>query len=121
MFETLHSFLSMPDPLGGAYSPNVPADRDAGGPSCSRAASQPTDWRPPKVRKNALMDDICTGPEILFLTALQLGHHNLSRNRVREKTLLESDIGHHFVIVIRKVVTMFPAGSQRGLLDDVIF
>jgi hypothetical protein len=37
---------------------------------------------PLKANKNARMGDVHTGLEILRLTALHSGHHNLSRNQV---------------------------------------
>jgi hypothetical protein len=47
-----------------------------------------------KTSKNAAMEDICTGLEILSLTALHSGHHNLSRNQVQEKRFLKAVPGH---------------------------
>ncbi len=48
---------------------------------------------PTKANKNNPVEDIHTGVEILRLTALHGGHHNLSRNQVQGKSFLKRDIG----------------------------
>jgi hypothetical protein len=62
--------------MGGKICTGAPVEK------CGLRERQTGEYLALKASKNAPMDDIYTGLKILSLTALQLGHHNLSRNQV---------------------------------------
>jgi hypothetical protein len=62
--------------MGGRICTGSPVDK------CSLRGGQTVEYFVLKTSKNAPMNDIYTGLEILRLTALHSRHHNLSRNQV---------------------------------------
>jgi len=53
-----------------------------------------------KANKNNPVEHIPTGVEILRLTALHGGHHNLSRNQVQGKSFLKRDNWSRSLVIV---------------------